>query len=90
MSHGSPFFALNVGDRYGRFNETILRREVRGRDDQPPKWFAPVENAGHMRICLDDEALYLQLDIDEEARYEDHPFDDVTALVEHVEQLGLF
>ena len=76
----SPYLALRVGDRYGRYAEPIQRRELRTLDEPAPPWFTPTQREGHLGIKLDGYALYLELDIDDEARYNDHPFADVEAL----------
>ncbi|MHB8139652.1 MAG: hypothetical protein ACYDHD_00095 [Vulcanimicrobiaceae bacterium] len=84
------FFALRLGDRYGRFHERITRIARLRRDDPAPSWFTPYTREGHLGITVGDQTIYLELAIDEDARYLDHPFSDIQDLSQHIEQISLF
>jgi hypothetical protein len=86
----SAYFALRIGDRYGRFNEEIMRLEQRHAGDARPAWFDPINHEGHLGITEGHDALYMELAIDDDARYADHAFAEVEAESVHIVQTSLF
>ncbi len=90
MTVHSQYFSLKVGDRYGRFNEAITRAEHLSSDAPTPAWFDPLGREGHLGIHESNDSVYLELAIDEEARYADHAFAEVEDASEHIVQISFF
>jgi len=79
------------GNRYGRYDEIILRREVR--TEGIPNWFDPREVPGQFGIIGDDGMrCYIEVDLDIPQRNLPSIFDSqIATLVEaNVEQTSLF
>jgi hypothetical protein len=79
------------GHHYGRYDEVIVRREVRSQGT--PDWFDPRVTPGQFGIIgRDGVRIYIQVRLDVEKRDEPSTFDrEVLTLVERpVEQTSLF
>lgn len=86
----SGFLSIQVGDKYGRFMETVLRCERKRRGEPRPAWCDPHGNEGHLAITIGDECVYLELAINDDLREHEHPFNDVRDDAQPIIQASLF
>lgn len=86
----SPFERIQVGTVVTRFGEPVTRVFHGTYADAAPPWFHPTENKAHNAMHRNGYSVYFEIDLDEDARENAHPFDkDVAPRAIFIEQLTL-
>lgn len=88
---GSPFSGIRVGAIATRFGERITKVVHAHRNDRAPQWFDPRHHCNHLGIHIRDYAVYIEVEVNEEQRTCDQPFDTPRRRTAHsAPQLDLF